>query len=120
MGRKTFKAILSYLKKPLSDRTNIIITHNKNFHYPNCVVVNSLDQAIKQAKKFDSDEIFVIGGAQIFNQTIIYAKRLYLTLINKSYDCDVFFPDYSDFTNKIEEIDKKTDSISYKWVVLER
>src|SRR3989338_6928662 len=103
MGRKTFEAVLSYLKKPFPNRTNIIITRDQNYQYRDCIIVNSVEEAISKAKSIDSQEIFVIGGGQIFQQALPYTDRLYLTKIDKDYNCDVFFPDYSKFIKVISK-----------------
>lgn len=92
MGRVTFEAILNKLKKPLPNRTNIIVSSNpefaKNF---DCIVCSSINEAIEKAKNLN-DEIFVIGGAKIFKQTIDFADRLEITKFNIELEGDVYFP----------------------------
>src|SRR5437764_388275 len=58
MGRKTYESI----GRPLSNRTNIIITHDTNYHIENCIVVHSLKDALKKAQEIEKEEIFIIGG----------------------------------------------------------
>lgn len=113
MGRKTFESI----GRALPQRTNIIITRNKDYKAKGCLVCYSLDKAIKLAKNKDKDEIFIIGGGQIYKQAIGLADKLYLTLVDKELEADTFFPDYSDF-DKIT-YQKKQTSKRYKLTFLE-
>lgn len=96
MGRTTFES----LGKPLSCRTNIVITRNKEYAVPGCIIAYSIDQAIDIAKIQDKNEIFIIGGGQIYEQGIKLANKLYLTIVEGSFAADTFFPDYSRY-NKV-------------------
>lgn len=93
MGRKTYESI----GKPLLKRTNIIITHHVNFQTAGYFITHSLEEAIELAKTKDNEEIFIIGGGQIYNQAINKADKLYLTVVEGTFDADTFFPDYSRF-----------------------
>ena len=86
MGRKTFES----LGKPLPNRTNIIITRNKNYTAEGCVIVNSLDDALLAAK--DDKNPYILGGAEIYNQAIKIVDVLDLTLVDAELDADAFFP----------------------------
>ena len=119
MGWKTFESIG---KTPLPNRTNIVLTWDKNYKNSDCIICSSIDEALKEASTFD-DQIFIIGGGQIYKQTINLADRLYLTLIDASVNGDVYFPDYSDFTKVISSEDMlATEKFPhpYKFIVLER
>lgn len=96
MGRNTFESILSRINKPLPNRKNIVVTKNPDFHYDNVEVVHDLEAFLSQNHE---EEIFVIGGKQIYEQVIDYAQRLYITHINKEHSGDVYFPeiDYSKY-----------------------
>lgn len=89
MGRNTFESI----GKPLPNRTTIIITRNKNYFKDGCLIASSLEQAIELAK--DEEQIFIIGGAQIYKETIAkgLADQLDITLVHKEFDADVYFPE---------------------------
>lgn len=87
MGRKTYESI----GQPLSDRLNIVITSNRSYEAPGCIVVHSIDQALSAAKS--KDEIMIIGGAAIYQQFIAIADRIYLTKIDESFEGDVYFPE---------------------------
>ncbi len=86
MGRKTYESI----GKALPGRKNIILTHDKNFFVPDCVVVHSIDEAFAVA--VPADEMFVIGGAVLFEQMLPLIERLYLTMIHQEFVGDAFFP----------------------------
>lgn len=88
MGRKTFES----LGRPLAGRTNIIITRDTTYAAPDCRVVHSVDEALMAAS--GSDEIMVLGGADIFAQFLPHAARLYLTCVHGDFDGDAFFPPY--------------------------
>ena len=116
MGRKTYESI----GRVLPNRTNIIITRDANFQVGGAKVVNSLEKAIEVAKnETGGEEVFVIGGGQIYEQALPLTNRLYLTIVDGEYAGDTFFPDYSEFTKVIEE--KKFDeNIKYKTLILEK
>jgi dihydrofolate reductase len=85
MGRKTFESI----GKALPKRTNIVISRNTRFTATGCMVVKSLREAIKKA---DSNEIFIVGGANIYEQSMDLANRLYITHVHHPFKADTFFP----------------------------
>jgi dihydrofolate reductase len=89
MGRNTYESI----GRPLPNRTTIIITRNKNYFKEGCLIANSLEQAIEMAKP--AAQIFIIGGAQIYKETIAkdVAVQLDITLVHYSFEADVFFPE---------------------------
>lgn len=88
MGRKTFDSI----GKPLPGRKSIVITRNKDWQHENVSVVHSVEEAIEIAKGDDIKEVFVIGGAEIFNTSFDKADRLYLTRVHAQVEGDVYFP----------------------------
>ncbi|MBK5286076.1 MAG: dihydrofolate reductase [Bacteroidia bacterium] len=92
MGRKNYNSIPEKFS-PLSGRTNIIVTRQNNFSAPGCIVVHSLQEAIEEAKKKNDNEIFIIGGGDIFKQSIILADKIYLTRIHSVIEGDVLFPE---------------------------
>lgn len=117
MGRKTFESI----GKPLPNRTNIIVTQNPTFKAENCTLANSIDEAIEIAKtEPGSDEIFIIGGGQIYTQALAKADRLYLTLVEGDFGADTFFPDYSMFRKVISEESYESGGYKYRLLTLEK
>lgn len=118
MGRKTHQSI----GKPLSGRTNIVVTHDPLYQSAGCVVTHSLGEAIDVAKKKEgSEEVFIIGGGELYKQALPLADKLYLTYIDKEIEGDVFFPDYSEFKKVISESDwQYHEDLKYKFLELER
>lgn len=117
MGRKTFES----LGKPLPNRINIVVTRNVTFKVEGGITKPSLEQAIDWAKRLTrQDEIFVIGGGQIYQQALPLAHKLYLTVVNASFDADTFFPDYSMFTKKVFEERKRSEKYTYRFLELEK
>ena len=115
MGRKTFESI----GRPLPDRTNIVVTRDVNFKAPGCTIVHSLDEAINKAKEI-VEEIFIIGGAEIFRQSIDKADKLYVTIIDKEFDVDTYFPDYEQKFMKVAEVKQSNNDFSFQYIVLKR
>lgn len=87
MGRKTFES----LKKPLPNRTTIIVTRNKNYKADGCIVTHSLKEALTVSK--NEENVFILGGAKIYEQAIKFADVLDITFIHHNFDADAFFPE---------------------------
>ena len=85
MGRKTFDSI----GRPLPNRRNIVITHNTQWKHEGLEAAPSVEAALAM---LDGADGFVIGGAQIYKQSLAMADRLIITEIGQTYDCDAFFP----------------------------
>jgi dihydrofolate reductase len=91
MGRKTFESVGN---KPLQGRFNIIISRQADLksEYDNVWFAASLEEAIEKAKSTNCNEIFIAGGAQIYEQSMSIANRIYLTRVHATLDGDAFFP----------------------------
>ncbi len=90
MGRKTFESILDYRGAPLPDRKNVVITRDAAYKVPPGVDVHtSIHEALVHHK---DEEIMIIGGGEIFRQTIDQADKLYITHVNTEVEGDVYFP----------------------------
>ncbi|WP_284652825.1 dihydrofolate reductase [Flavobacterium terrisoli] len=87
MGRKTFESF----PKPLPNRTHVIITRQKDYQPEGCIVVHSLEKAIEVCPK--SEDIFVIGGGEIYNQSLTIADKVDITRVHHSFDADTYFPE---------------------------
>lgn len=87
MGRKTFESI----GRPLPGRDNIIISRNPDYLQPGCSVFNDLDSALQSCA--EQDEVFVIGGATLYEVTLARADRLYITEILQDFSGDTWFPE---------------------------
>ncbi|NDP25991.1 MAG: dihydrofolate reductase [Flavobacterium sp.] len=86
MGRKTFESF----PKPLPNRTHVVISRQKNYHPEGCIVVENLEKAIAICPK--GEDVFIIGGGEIYSQSIPLADQLDITRVHHSFDADVFFP----------------------------
>ncbi len=116
MGRKTFESI----GRPLPNRTNIIITRDQNYTADGCVVTHSLDEALEKAMAIEQQEIFIIGGGQIFEQAISRADKLYLTVVEGTHGADSFFPDYSAFTKILKKESGSGSGLNFTYLELAR
>jgi dihydrofolate reductase len=119
MGRKTFESI----GKPLDGRTNMILSHNLNYQPEGCLVFNSLENALKKAETL-GEELFIIGGATLYEMALPFAQKLYLTDIQTEFEGDTFFPEID--LNQWNEIaceqinhDEKVD-FTYRFLTLEK
>ncbi|WP_028585721.1 dihydrofolate reductase [Desulfogranum mediterraneum] len=92
MGRKTFESI----GHPLPGRTNIVITSRQDCPFAGCLHVSSLDQALDHCR--DRDKVFIIGGAQLYQEALVLADSLLLTLIDHPFPGDTFFPEFDSTT----------------------
>lgn len=121
MGRKTFESIIGYLGRPLPDRKNIVISRSgfkNNFDAP---VFSSIESAISHAKKKSDTEIFIIGGAQIYTQSIANADRIHLTKIHQNVDGDAFFPEINKKTwIETGRVDYMKNDPPYSFITLDR
>ncbi len=88
MGRKTFESI----GKPLPGRETVIITRDQTFKAEGCTIAHSLDEALSIARKRGEREAFICGGAQIYEQAVRIADRMYLTAVQAKVEADTFFP----------------------------
>lgn len=122
MGRKTFESIVAIIGKPLPNRTNIVITRDKEWKYEDVLSVDSIEDAIQLAKrKPGGEEVFIIGGGQVYELGVSYSDKLYLTLIDDTKEADSFFPDYAAvFTKKVFEEYRDWNGLKYAWVDLVR
>jgi dihydrofolate reductase len=103
VGRKTYETIGGLLP----GRIMIIVTHQRDYYAAGCLIVNSLDAAIRIAAEKQETEVFIIGGGEIFTQAISVADKIYLTSVHTNLKVDVFFPKVDDFhweTIETEEI----------------
>lgn len=125
MGRKTFESLPN--KKALPNRLNIVITRNPDYKPKGAVVFTTIPEALEYAKGQVGtgegqwpEEIFIIGGGEIYSQTLKHVKKIYLTLIYKDFNGDTKYPDFS-----MEEFDLiseslRDDPIKFAFMVYER
>lgn len=95
MGRKTYESIRESIGRPLPGRLNIIVTRQKDYEAEGCVVVHSLGNAFEAAEVTNRDEVFVIGGAEIYAQALPLASKMYLTIVKAEIEGDAYFPEFN-------------------------
>jgi dihydrofolate reductase len=90
MGRETLEAMPG--GKPLKDRINFVITRNNSYN-ASCNICHSMDETIKELSKYKDEEIFIIGGEEIYRQFIPYCDEIFVTKVNENFKADKHFPD---------------------------
>jgi dihydrofolate reductase len=99
MGRKTFESI----GKPLPNRKNVILTRNKNYSADNITVINSIEEIDRLENNGD---LYIIGGAEIFEALLEITDKLYITKIYSKFDGDVFFPEIEWDKWEVDSVEK--------------
>ena len=105
LGRKNYDDI----GRPLPNRTNYVLTRNKEFQAPGCVVCSSLGEAIEAARAAGETECFIIGGAAVYREAMPLVEKLYLTRVLSHVDGNVFFPEWNDKFQKVSGEDFPAD-----------
>lgn len=118
MGRKTHESI----GRVLPGRTNIVISRGPSYVAKGTIVAHSLEEALRLAQdQPGNDEVFVIGGGEIYKQAISITDKLYLTVVEGNPEADTFFPDYSDFKKVVWQSDEQeSNGFKYRFLELER
>lgn len=114
MGRKTYESI----GHALPGRPNIIITRDDTFKTTDgCFIVHSLDEAITVGKEKEQEELFIIGGATVYEQAIAIADKLYITEVHQTFpEADTFFPDYARFSTILSKKESSGNGYTYTFV----
>ncbi len=117
MGRETLESLPG--KKPLKDRTNIVLTKNRRYDdNKNMIVSHSLKELFQETNKYNEEEVFVIGGESVYSQLLPYCSECYVTKIENNYEADKHFADL-DRQNGWKQIwqseEKKYNDISFKF-----
>ena len=92
MGRKTYESFNS----PLKGRTNIIVTRNPDYRQAGCIIVHNLQEAYEKARQENPEEIFILGGEEIYRQALPDVEKIYLTEVHDQFEGDAFFPELDD------------------------
>lgn len=116
MGRKTYDS----LGRLLPGRTTVIVTRNKNYQVEGAIVAHSLEDAIKACGS--DDEVFLIGGAELYQDGLKWAKKLYLTEIDASYEGDAHFPEFgvSDWQLVEHEVHTSVNGLGFTYKTYQR
>jgi len=123
MGRKNYES-LPHKFKPLKNRVNIVVTRQSEYTAPGTVVVNSIRDGLDYAGKNGESEVFIIGGGEIYAESIDVANRMYITEVKASFEGDTFFPEFD--LNLWKEVSRTPNSpddkhqFAFDYVVLEK
>lgn len=90
MGRKTLESFPNGL--PLAKRTNIVLTRDQDYKAKGAILVHSEEELLEELKKYEADDIFVIGGGSVYEMMLPYCKTVYVTKIDFAYQADTYFP----------------------------
>lgn len=90
LGRKTMDTFPG--RKPLPNRTNIILSTNPEYKVDDAIVVHSIEQLIEELKSYPSESIYIIGGDSVYKQMLPYCDKVYVTKIDRKYEADAYFP----------------------------
>ena len=90
MGRKTLESFPG--GQPLKNRVNVVLSTDKNYKVKDTVIVHTIEEMLDELNKYESEDIFVIGGESIYRQLLPYCTKAYITKIDHAYDADTYFP----------------------------
>ena len=90
MGRKTLESFPNGL--PLKNRVNVVLTSDKKYNGKGAILVHTVEEMVNELKKYNEEDIFVIGGETIYRQLLPYCKKAYITKIDHAYHADTYFP----------------------------
>lgn len=117
MGQTTYES----MGKALPNRENIVLTKDSDFTLDDARVMYSIEEALEYAYNSGEKEVFFIGGASIYAQSIKFADKLYLTLIDEQYPADTFFPEYENDFALLEESDtQEYNGLKFKYTQWKR
>ena len=108
MGRKTLESFPNGM--PLKNRTNIVLSGNQNYQVKDAVVVHSEDELMEELEKYDTDDIFVIGGESVYRMMLPHCDTVYVTKIDRAFQADTFFQDLDEMDEWVmtEESEEQT------------
>ncbi len=116
MGRKTFESI----GRALPQRENIILTRQKNYRADGAIIFHSFEGALSYAKKMKRNDVFILGGKEVFEKALPVAHRIYLTRIRSDFEGDVYFPSYPEEQFKVSFREEHEGAIPFTFLILER
>jgi dihydrofolate reductase len=125
IGERTYNSMAGYYDKsgrPMPARQYLVLTKNKDFESTrdNTFTATSIQNVLEKIEKSAEKEVFVIGGASIYKQFLEFADKLYLTIVKGDFDCDTFFPDYSDFKKVISSVDDFDEGVDFTFKIYQR
>jgi dihydrofolate reductase len=121
MGRKTLESFPNGL--PLKNRVNIVLTKNQNYQVKGAIIVHSVEEVLEELKKYDSEDVYVIGGEQIYRQMLPYCDTAHMTKIDHAYEADAYFPNLDEMPEwkLVKESEEETYfDIEYQFLVYQK
>ena len=121
LGRKTLDTFPQGL--PLPNRTNIILSHNRNLEVKGAVIVHDIDELFEELKKYNTDDVFIIGGESVYKQMLPYCDTVHVTKIDHEYEADAYFPNLDsdpDFEITADSDEQTYFDIPYVFLKYER
>lgn len=109
LGRKTLQTFPQGL--PLKNRTNIILSRDRNYEVKDALVVHSVEELLEELKKYNEEDVYVIGGESVYRQLLPYCRTAHVTKIDHSYEADAYFPDLD--SDPEWEITADSDEMTY-------
>lgn len=119
MGEKTYKSLP---KRPLPNRINIVLSNDISFYDDNIIIVRDMGELFNELKNYNSDDIFIIGGASVYNQLMDYCKLAYITKVYKKVDADTFINNVDNKTNwhVVSQSEMQTENnLDFQFIVYE-
>ena len=111
MGRKTLESFPG--GQPLKKRTNIVLTRDKNYKVKDAIVVHSIEEVLEELKKYDSEDVYVIGGDSIYSQMLPYCDTAHVTKIDFAYEADSWFPNLAEESEEQTYFDLEYTFVKY-------
>lgn len=120
VGRKTLESFPQ--GKPLPNRVNIVITRNEDYEAPGCIICRSKEEVMAQLSEYNSEDVFIAGGAEIYRQFMDDCDGFFVTKIDESYDADRYFPNLDEMEYKVtwESPVMEEKGIKYRFLKYER
>lgn len=121
LGRKTLETFPQGL--PLPNRTNIILSKNNGYKVKDAIVVHSVEELLEEVKKYDSEDVYIIGGESIYRQMLPYCDTAHITKIDHAYEADSYFPNLeedADWEVTAESEEQTYFDIAYEFVEYRR
>lgn len=119
MGEKTYKSLP---KRPLPNRINIVLSNDISFYDDNIIIVRDMGELFNELKNYNNDDIFIIGGASVYNQLMDYCKLAYITKVYKKVDADTFIDNVDNKTNwhVVSQSEMQTENnLDFQFIVYE-
>lgn len=118
MGRKTLESFPNGM--PLKNRTNIVLTSDRSYCVKDAVVVHTVEEALEELKKYEDEDIYIIGGESVYRQFLPYCRTAYITKIDQAFEADTFLPnlDETEGWSLAEESEEQTCfDLEYRFTV---